>query len=78
MVDLAPEEKKEKGAKLSDIKTNLTQAYEAKQQHFKMAQINEQLQKDPIDISLDISHEEGAYSLLAKVRREIEEVYKSM
>jgi len=36
MVDLAPEEKKEKGAKLSEIKTKLTQAYEAKEQSFKM------------------------------------------
>jgi phenylalanyl-tRNA synthetase alpha subunit len=77
-VSLDPEEKKDKGAKLSDIKTHLTSAYEQKQQQFMVAQINEQLEKDLVDISLDVSSDEGSYSLLAKVRREIEEVYKSL
>ena len=78
MVDLAPEEKKEKGAKLSEIKTKLTQAYEAKEQSFKMWQINEQLEKDLVDISLDVSQETGSYSILAEVRRDAEDVCKSM
>ena len=78
MVDLAPEEKKEKGAKLSEIKTKLMQAYEAKEQNFKMGQINEQLEKDLVDISLDISQENGSYSLLAEIRRDAEEICKSM
>ncbi len=78
LVSLDPEEKKDKGAKLSDIKTHLTSAYEQKQQQFMVAQINEQLEKDLVDISLDVSSDEGSYSLLAKVRREIEEVYKSL
>lgn len=78
MLALSPEEKKERGATLSEIKTKLTEAYEAKQQFFKMEEINQQLQKDLVDISLDVSSEQGSYSLLAKVRREIEEVYKSM
>lgn len=79
MLTLPDAEKKERGAKLSEIKTRLGDAYEAKAQQFKMAQINQQLEKDPIDISLDAAfREHGSYSLLAKVRREIEEVYKSM
>jgi len=78
MINLPDEEKKIRGAKLSEIKMKLTESYEAKEQSFKMAQINEQLEKDLVDISLDISHEEGSYSLLAKVRRQIEEVYASM
>jgi len=78
MVNLAPEEKKAKWAKLSELKAKLTEAYETKEQGFKMLQINEQLEKDLVDISLDIFSEQGSYSLLAKVRREIEEVYKSM
>ena len=78
MVNLAPEEKKEKGAKLSEIKTKLTEAYEAKEQSFKMGQINEQLEKDLVDISLDISGERGSYSLLAEVRRDVEEIFKSL
>ena len=76
---LSPEEKKDKGAKLSDIKTQLTTAYELKNQIFAMDQINAQLEKDLVDISLDVADDrQGSYSLLAKVRREIEEVYKSM
>ena len=57
MLTLPAEEKKERGAKLSDIKTKLTEAYEAKEQSFKMTQINGQLEKDLIDISLDSSKE---------------------
>ena len=57
MVSLPDEEKKERGAKLSEIKTKLTEAYEIKEQTFKIAQINEQLEKDLVDISLDIAHE---------------------
>ena len=76
MVNLPDEEKKERGAKLSEIKTKLTEAYEAKEQTLKMVQINEQLEKDVIDISLDISQENGSYSLLAEIRRDAEEICK--
>jgi len=78
MMELSAEDKKEKGAKLSEIKTKLTEAYEAKEQVFKMVQINEQLEKDLVDISLDLSTEQGSYSLLAEVRRDAEEICKSM
>ena len=78
LVDLSPEDKKSKWAQLSDIKTQLTLAYDNKQQYFMMHKINEQLEKDLVDISLDINHQHGSYSLLSKVRREIEEVYKSL
>jgi len=78
MINLAPEEKKNRGAKLSEIKTKLTEAYESKEQIFKMTQINEQLEKDLVDISLDVAHEEGSYSLLAEIRRDAEEICKSM
>ncbi len=79
MVGLDPEEKKERWAKLSEIKTKLTEAYEAKEQTFKMWQINEQLEKDLVDISLDVAGDDlGSYSLLAQVRREVEEIFKSL
>jgi len=78
MIDLAPEAKKERGAQLSDIKTKLTEAYEIKAQSFKMGQINEQLEKDLVDISLDVDTEHGSYSILAEVRRDAEEICKSM
>lgn len=79
MITLSPEEKKERGVKLSEIKIKLMEAYVAKEQSFKMKEINFQLEKDLVDISLDSAiDKQGSYSLLAKVRREIEEVYKSM
>ena len=78
MMALDPEEKKLRGAKLSDIKTQLTIAYEKKQQEYMLAQINEQLGKDLVDISLDVSSDHGSYSLLAEIRRDAEEVCKSM
>jgi phenylalanyl-tRNA synthetase alpha chain len=78
MLALGSEEKKDRWAKLSELKTKLTEAYDAKEQSFKMAQINEQLEKDPVDISLDTSYKEGSYSLLAKIRRDAEEICKSM
>ena len=78
MMVLDPEEKKLRGAKLSDIKTQLTLAYEKKQQEYMLAQINEQLGKDLVDISLDVSSDHGSYSLLAEIRRDAEEVCKSM
>lgn len=78
MVDLVPEEKKEKGAVLSELKTKLTEAYEAKQQFFKLAQINQQLEKDLVDISLDTTTPHGSYSILAEIRRDAEEICKGM
>lgn len=78
MLTLPAEEKKERGAKLSEIKTKLTEAYEAKEQQFKIGQINKQLEKDLVDISLDTSIENGSYSLLAEVRRELEDIFKSL
>lgn len=78
LVSLDVEAKKDKGAKLSEIKTQLTSAYEQKQEMLMMQHINDQLEKDLVDIGLDLPRDQGAYSLLAKVRREIEEVYKSL
>lgn len=78
MLTLDPEAKKERGAGLSELKTKLTEAYEAKQQQFKMAHINQQLEKDIVDISLDVADEQGTYSLLAEVRRDAEEICKGM
>lgn len=78
LVALDSEEKKDKGAKLSDIKTQLTSAYEHKHQQFMVAQINEQLEKDIVDVSLDASVDHGSYSLLVEVRRDVEEIFKSL
>ncbi len=78
MLALDPDAKKERGALLSDFKTQLTEAYEAKEQWFKIAQINAQLDKDIVDVSLNIDYQQGSYSLLANIRRDAEEICKSM
>ncbi len=79
MASLSPEEKKEAGKVLSEAKTVIWSAYEAKEREISIQQINQQLQSDIVDISLEKEHiETGHYSLLAKVRREAEEICKSM
>lgn len=79
MASLSPEEKKEAGKVLSEAKTLLTEAYDTKIQELSMGQINEALEKDLVDFSLEKSpYEIGHRSLLAEVRREAEEVCKSM
>ncbi|MBQ9553830.1 hypothetical protein IJU97_02455 [bacterium] len=49
---LSPEEKKEQGGKLSTLKANLQEAYQKKFDELKTAEINEQLEKEVIDITL--------------------------
>ncbi|MDD3262499.1 MAG: phenylalanine--tRNA ligase subunit alpha [Candidatus Absconditabacteria bacterium] len=79
MASLSPEEKKEAGKTLSEAKTLLNEAYEAKLQELSIYQINESLNKDLVDFSLEKSpYNIGHRSLLAEVRREAEEVCKSM
>ncbi|MDR0860711.1 MAG: hypothetical protein LBO09_07225 [Candidatus Peribacteria bacterium] len=52
MGSLSPDERKEKGQFLSDLKTVLETAYAEKEQSFSMSEINELLGKELIDISL--------------------------
>ena len=76
---LSSEEKKEAGKILSDAKTALTEAYENKERKLSIEWINQKLNEDLVDISLDgKSLDAWAYSLLAHVRREAEEVCRSM
>ncbi|MDR3168283.1 MAG: hypothetical protein LBU27_00535 [Candidatus Peribacteria bacterium] len=79
MGDLSPEERKEKGQFLSDLKTSLETAYAEKEQSFAMAGINELLGKELVDISLPGKPlEQGFYNLLVKTRREMEDIAQSM
>ncbi len=77
--NLSPEEKKIQWWQLSSMKNTLQNEY---QKHFdllKTAEINEQLAKEVIDITLPWSEIDlGHYSLLTKVRRELEEIAHSM
>ncbi|MEI8092421.1 MAG: hypothetical protein WCG98_09995 [bacterium] len=79
MGNASPEEKKELGKTLTEAKDTITEAYEAKERALSTDAINQKLQEDMVDISLDgLPLDQGAYSVLAKVRRNIEEVYRSM
>lgn len=79
MGSLNPEEKKKLGQTLTEAKDKVTEAYEAKQRSLNMAQINQKLNEDVVDGSLDIvGLEQGSFSLLANIRREVEEIFTSL
>lgn len=79
MWSLSPEEKKEKWQMLSDLKSALESAYQSKNQEISSQAINELLKKDLVDISLPGNKlEQWYYNLLAKTRREVEEVAQSL
>ena len=79
LATLSPEEKKEQGGKLSSMRTSLQDAYQAKFNELKTLEINAQLEKETVDISLPgVELEEGHFSLLTKVRRELEEIAQNM
>lgn len=79
LANLSPEEKKIQGGQLSAMRTTLQDAYQAKFDQLKTEEINAQLEKELIDISLPAAElEEGHFSLLTKVRRELEEIAQNM
>ncbi len=75
---LTPEEKKQKGAELKEMKNEVEDAYQKKLRSIEIALTNEQLiREDPIDISLDAPQWYDAHvNLLAKERRHVEDVAK--
>lgn len=79
LATMSPEEKKTQGGLLSAARTQLQDAYQAKFDTLKIAEINEQLSQDLVDISLPgIEPELGHFSLLTKVRRELEDIAHGM
>ena len=61
------------------MKLALQDAYQKKFDELKTAEINKQLEKEVIDITLPWKElDEWHYSLLTKVRRELEEIAHSM
>lgn len=79
LATLSPEEKKVQGAQLSALRTALQDAYQHHFDQLKIAEINQQLEKDVVDISLPgKAFEQGHFSLLTKVRRELEDIAHSM
>ncbi|MFA5747794.1 MAG: phenylalanine--tRNA ligase subunit alpha [Candidatus Absconditabacterales bacterium] len=79
IVSLSDQEKKIFGKTLSDTKNILTSEYEKKENELSIKNINKNSEKDIIDISIETDNiQQGNFSIISKVRREIEEIYKSM
>ena len=79
ITNLSGQEKKDFWSKLTSIKEDLTNSYEKKQRELNIWNINQKLNEDIVDISLEGKPiNQWNFSIIAKVRRTIEEVYKSM
>jgi phenylalanyl-tRNA synthetase alpha chain len=79
MANLSIDQKKEYGKILSDSKNILTDAYANKEKELGMANINQKLNEDIVDISLDGKRiEQWNFNLITRVRRDLEEAAKTM
>ena len=77
--DLPPEERKEYGAKVNEIKNLFTNIYEEKLNKLKELELNKKLEKERIDITLPAtSINTGAPNILEKIVEEVEELLISM
>lgn len=77
--NLSPEEKKSVWTELATAKKDLSEIYENKLNIFKAIQINEQLDKDIVDITTPAPHDQQwSFSLLTATRRKIEEICQNM
>jgi len=77
--DLSPEEKKTKWQELSSLRTAIEQAVNERYEQLFKEQINQLLEKDIIDITLDgVKKEKWIYSLLLWFRRYLEDILQSM
>lgn len=76
---MSPEEKKSYGLELNKAREQITEAYESKLATINRASIDTILQEDLVESSLSKApSDQGTYSLLANIRREAEEICKSM
>lgn len=76
---LDPEIRKTKWQELSQLKSALESAYQAKEDEISSQEINSLLQKDLVDISLPAQKiNKWFYHILTKTRREMEEIAQSM
>ena len=77
--DLPPEERKEYGAKVNEIKNLFTNIYEEKLNKLKELELNKKLEKERIDITLPAtSINTGAPNILEKIVEEVEELLISI
>ncbi len=79
MKDLSPEEKKEYGKVLNDLKQTITTSIEEKIKDFEMQELNEKLASEQIDVTLPATKiPTGSPNILEYIIEEIEEVFMSM
>ena len=76
---LSPEEKKSKWQELSERKSFIETLISEKENQLKWEKINELLNKEIVDSSVDgIKTLDGHYTLLNQARRQIEEIFQWM
>ncbi len=79
MSELSPEERKEKGKKMWELKSNIEKVFKEKKEKFLQEKINKSLNEEIVDITTPwIKLPKWNYSLLASTRREIEDIFKTM
>lgn len=78
MKDVPNDQKKAFGQQLSEAKQILTQSHQQRFQELQTAIINNKLQQDIVDLSLFLDKKVWHYSLLAKARRQLEDICQSM
>ncbi|NOZ43999.1 MAG: hypothetical protein GXP45_02460 [bacterium] len=78
MKELDPDMRKKRGQELSQIKDTINTVYQKRFRSLQNQEINQQLQKDLVEIGIPTEQApKGHFSLLAKARREIEDICKS-
>lgn len=79
MGKLSVDKKKEIGSKSNEVRTSINEALERKLQSIKDAKLNEQLEKDKIDLTMPSNkRKRGTKHPLTTIREEIEDLFISM
>ena len=79
MKDLSPEERKELGLIVNELRTYVSEEINQKEENLRQEELNQKLEKETIDIGLPatkINH--GAPNILESIIEEVEEVFMSM
>jgi len=79
MKELSPEEKKDFGKLLNDLKQEITNTLESKIKELELEELNKKLSNEKIDVTLPATHiKEGSPNILEHIIEEVEEVFMSM
>ena len=79
MKELSPEEKKDFGKLLNDLKQEINNILESKIKELELEELNKKLSNEKIDVTLPATHiKEGSPNILEHIIEEVEEVFMSM